>query len=346
MTYVQALRTLPRFATAMSRLRVLHIKSLFQKYCYITICAFALSAAHVETHAYGGDLTVADYRNYLPESHPVLQALQQLAYAMTQTGTHTLKVIPNPLIGSPREQIQALQDNAPQAPTLMVVAASGLAEVESSFSWFDTPYAIKDALQAEEFYISKQAQTMLGSLHQHGLYGLAWMENGFRIITADRPLSSLQDLKGLRIRTVPILESQQLFETLGAQPVRLPAHQVLTALRNGELPAQESFVTQVLQQKIQQYHRHLWLTNHSYGAQLLVMPLAQWKQLPPHVQQYLQTQATKVAQDQRQQMHRFDQQALRQLAAEGMHLEQPSAALMQTLYDATHHLREPHQAAP
>lgn len=346
MTYAQAMRALPRFAAAMPRLRVLRIRPLFRKYCYIGICAFTLGAAHIETHANGSAMTVADYRNYLPESHPVPQALQLLAHAVTQTGMHTLTVIANPLTGSPRAQIQALQDNAPQAPTLMLAAASGLAEIDPSFAWFDTPYAIKDVLQAEQFYASEQAQTMLQRLHQHGLHGLAWLENGFRIITADRPFSGLQALKELRIRTVPIPQSQQLFEALNAQPVSLPAKQVLTAMHAGQLPAQESFVTQVLQQNLQRYHRHLWLTQHTYGAQVLLMPLVQWQQLPPQVQHHLQTQATKVAQNQRQQMRQFDQQALAQLAAQGMQLEQPSEALMQTLYDATHHLREPHQAAP
>lgn len=346
MTYAQDMSASPCFAAAMSRLRVLRIMPLFRQYCYIGICAFALGTAHIEAHANGNAMTVADYRNYLPESHPVPQALQQLAHAVTQKGTHTLTVIPPSITSSPRAQIQALQDNAPQAPTLMLAAASGLAEVDPSFAWFDDPYAVKDALQAEQFYASDKARAMLQSLHKYGLHGLAWLENGFRIITADRPLTGLQDLKGLRIRTVPILQSRQLFEALGAQPVSIPANQVLTALRAGQLPAQESFVTQVLQQNLQQYHNHLWLTQHSYGAQVLLMPLAQWQQLPPQVQQHLQTQAIKVAHNQRQQMRQFDQQALAQLAAQGMRLEQPSEALMQTLYDATQHLRAPHQAAP
>lgn len=339
MNYAQAMRALPH-------LRALRILTLCRKYCYISLVAFALASANFETHANDRAMSVADYRSYLPESHPVPQALQQLAQTVTHRGARTLTVIPNPLTGSPRTQIRALQDNAPQAPTLMLVAASGLAEIDPSFAWFDIPHAVKDAAQAEQFYASEQAQTMLQGLQQHGLHGLAWLENGWRIITADRPLTGPQDLKALRIRTVPIPQSQQLFEALGAQPVRLPADQVLTALRAGQLSAQESFVAQVLQQNLQQYHNHLWLTQHSYGAQVLIMPLAQWQQLPTQVQQQLQTQAIQVAENQRQQMRKFDQQALAQLAAQGMQLEQPSASLMQTMYDATYHLREPHQAAP
>lgn len=346
MNIARAMRALPRIALAMPRLGVLHIARNVRRYGYFGICVMSFGAAQISTLAFAGSMTVADYRTYLPDQHPVPQALQQLAQSFTQSGPLSLSVVTNPLKGSPRKQLQALLDAAPHAPTLMLVAASGLAEIDPGFAWFDTPYALNRPFQVEQFYVSSAAERLLHSLHKHNLHGLAWMENGFRVITSNRPLNDLKDFEGLHIRTVPIPESQIFFNALLAEPVSLAADQVLGALRAGQLPAQESFVTQVLQQQLHRYHSHLWLSNHSYGAQVLLMNLGNWKKLTADEQQRLQLLAQVVAQEQRTRMREFDQLALKQLSNQGMHIERPSQKLMQTLYDATRHLRAAHQAAP
>ena len=335
-----------RHAQALPDLCALRVAALCLRYSLVTLLSAPLWSGHLQAQPL--TLTVADYRTYLPDTHPVPQALQALA----QTVNHQpvlplpLEVIRNPLQGTPRQQIQALQNGTAQAPNLMLAAASGLAELVPSFSGFDAPYAIQGAEQAEQFYASEAAEQMLRQLHDAGLHGLAWMENGWRVITANRPLDSLQDFHDLRIRTIPIALSQQLFQALGATPVSLPANQVQAALSAGKLPAQESFITQLLQQPLQQYHPHLWLTQHSYGAQVLVMNLKQWQQLSHAQQLHLQTSARTAAAMQRQRMRQFDQLALATLAAQGIQIHQPSGELLQTLKDATRHLRAPHQAAP
>lgn len=335
-----------RHAQALPCLYGLRMAALSLKHGLLALFCVSWLIGHAQAQPRA--MTVADYRTYLPDAHPVPQALQELVQAVNQPSVlqRPLEVIANPLKGSPRQQIQSIQDGAAQAPTLMLAAASGLADLIAGYAWFDAPYSIQDPQQAEQFYSSSAAEQLLEQLHSVGLHGLAWMENGWRVITATKPLHHVQDFQGLQIRTVPIALSQQLFQSLGATPVSLPADQVQTALRTGKLPAQESFITQLLQQPLQQYHPHLWLTQHSYGAQVLVMNLKQWQQLSRAQQLHLQTSARAIAAIQRQRMRQFDQQALVDLAAQGIQIHQPSGALMHTLKDATKHLRSAHQTAP
>lgn len=335
-----------RYAQALHCLRGLKMVTVSFKYSLVTLLCTTIWIGHVQAQTRA--MTVSDYRTYLPDTHPVPQALQELVQTVNQKSVleFPLQVITNPLKGTPRQQIQSVQDGVAKAPTIMLAAASGLADLVPEFAWFDAPYAIQDASQAEQFYSSSAADRLLEQLHSVGLHGLGWMENGWRVITANKALHNIQDFHGLQIRTVPIALSQQLFQALGAVPVSMPADQVQTALRTGKLPAQESFVTQLLQQPLQQYHPHLWLTQHSYGAQVLVMNLKQWQQLSRAQQMHLEQSARAAATKQRQRMRDFDQQALNQLAAQGLHIHQPSGELMQTLLIATGHLRTQHQAAP
>ncbi|WP_284337561.1 TRAP transporter substrate-binding protein DctP [Comamonas sp. NoAH] len=328
-----------------------HAAALHQSWRQWSLAALAALSASVAcaqpAASTNSALTVADYRTYLPDSHSVPQALQLLAQSFNQTapGTTTLQVVRNPLSGSPLQQLQALQKNTGEAPTIMLSATSGLAALDPAFALFDRPYAIETAAQAEAFYASEEAAAMLKALHAHGLHGLAWMENGFRIITADRALKQITDFRELQIRTVPVQESQQLFAALGSLPVSLPADQVKHALASGQLQAQESFVSLALQQHAQAFHRHLWLTQHSYGAQVLLINLQVWQALSASEQERLQHAATHAARKQRQHNREADLQALQQLQEQGVQLSQPSLLLLREMKDATRHLREPPKAA-
>ncbi len=339
MNLVRPLRTLQSYVHA----RTGAILSL-RRIGWFSYAAFSITAAAADAQH---TLTVADYRTYLEASHPVPQALQHFAesYNQDKQGAWQLQRA-EPVPGSPLQQIQAVQQGKPGAPTIMLAAATGLAELDPSFAFFDQPYAIENAEQAEQFYASTQADAMLQRLHQHGLHGLAWMENGWRIVTADRPLRTLDDLQNLRIRTVPTPVSAQLFKALGAHPVSLPAHQVRQSLSKGDLQAQESFVTLALQQKAHEFHKHLWLTQHSYGAQVLVMNLQAWQALSPDEQQRLQAAAVAAAKQQRLHARQADLQALQDMTTVGVQLDVPSNSLQHALKDATRHLRDAPKAAP
>ncbi|WP_455553687.1 TRAP transporter substrate-binding protein DctP [Comamonas kerstersii] len=339
MNLARPLRTLQSYVHARTGV-ILSLRRIgWFSYAAFSITAAAADAQHT--------LTVADYRSYLEASHPVPQALQHFVEAFNQDQPGTLRLQRTESVpGAPLQQIQAVQQGKTGAPSIMLAAATGLAELDPGFAFFDQPYAIENAEQAEQFYASAQADAMLQRLHQHGLHGLAWMENGWRIVTADRPLRTLDDLKNLRIRTVPTPVSAQLFTALHATPVSLPANQVRQSLSNGELQAQESFVTLALQQKAHEFHKHVWLTNHSYGAQVLIMNLKAWQALSPEEQHRLQTAAVSAAKQQRIHARQADLQALQDMKALGVQLDVPSNSLQHALKDATRHLRDAPKAAP
>lgn len=303
-------------------------------------------ACHVGVHAQASaaavQLSVADYRAYLPQSHSVRLALQEFAGAVARTsqGQMQVEVLPGTIAGNPREQIDALRQGQPGAPQLMLLAATGLSELEKQLEIFDLPYAVRDEAQVESIVEGAQGQALLASLQAHGLVGLAWMENGFRqVSTAGAQLEQAADFKGLKIRTLPALASQQAFAAWGAQPVALAAAQVHSALRAGSVQAQEGFVTQLVQSRLHEVQKHLWLTNHSYGAQALVVRADVWQALNAAQKNVLSEAARAAARTQRLRSRAEVRDALEILASQGMQIHAVSRATVDALAVRTRHLR-------
>lgn len=297
---------------------------------------------HAQPSAPAVQLSVADYRAYLPPSHSVRQALQAFADAVGRTsqGQMQVAVLPGTIAGTPQQQIEALRQGQPGVPQLMVLAATGLSELEKPLEIFDLPYAVRDEAQVEAIVEGAQGQALLASLQGHGLVGLAWMENGFRqVSTSGAQLATAADFKGLKIRTLPAPASQQAFAAWGAQPVAMAAAQVHAALRSGSVQAQEGFVTQLVQSRLHEVQQHLWLTNHSYGAQALVVRADVWQALDASQKAWLSEAARDAARTQRLRSRTEVREALELLASQGMQIHAVSRATVDALADRTRHLR-------
>ncbi|ANY15073.1 hypothetical protein AW878_19685 [Bordetella pseudohinzii] len=312
-------------------------------------CGMALGAAQIGAQAVGApiELGVADYRSYLPETHSLRMALHAFARQVeTNSGGRLhVRVWPGAPAGSPQDQIQALRTAAPGAPDIMVVAATGLAGLSPDFELFDLPYALRDDASVDAIFDGGVGQRLLASLAPAGLVGLGWMENGFRQLSSSQArIQGLADFKGLAVRTLPTAVSTQAFSAWGARPVSLPASGVHAALRSGTVQAQEGFVTQLLDSRLYEVQRHVWLTNHSFGAQVLVMNAAAWRGLSEADARALKEAAIAASREQRAGSRAEARQALAELSSRGMQVHRMPPRTLEDLADATADVRRRHPA--
>jgi tripartite ATP-independent transporter DctP family solute receptor len=104
-----------------------------------------------------------------------------------------------------------------------------------------------------------------------GIVGLAYMDNGFRHITnAVRPINTVEDLAGLKIRVIPNPVFLSTFETLGTNPVPLPYPELFNALESGAVEAQETPVGLIHSSRFYEVQDHLALTGHVYTPFVLL----------------------------------------------------------------------------
>src|SRR5262249_27100179 len=121
---------------------------------------------------------------------------------------------------------------------------------------------------------------ILASCQRHGLVGLTFYDSGSRsIYNSVRPVRSLADMKGLRIRVQQSELMVNMIKALGAEPIELPYGQVLTGLSTRLIDGAEnnwpSYVT-TGHYKLATYYT---LTEHTMGPEVLVMSLRAWESL-------------------------------------------------------------------
>jgi C4-dicarboxylate-binding protein DctP len=182
--------------------------------------------------------------------------------------------------------VEALQLGAVQmlAPSLAKFGPLGVRE----FEVFDLPYIIptKEALRTiTEGPLGKK---LLAKLEPKGIIGLAYWDNGFKIISANRPLHRPEDVSGLkmRIQSSKVLEAQM--RALGAIPQVMAFSEVYQALQTGVVDGTENPPSNMYTQKMHEVQKHVTLTNHGYLGYAVIVNKKFWDGLPADIRQALE----------------------------------------------------------
>ncbi|MCA1855578.1 DctP family TRAP transporter solute-binding subunit [Massilia oculi] len=297
------------------------------------------------------ELDIADYRAYLAEDHPARMGMRRFAQLVEQgsAGTLRLRVRGDAVPGAPGRQIAAVAAAEANAPALMLVAASGLAGLAPAFSLLDLPFLLRDADHADAVLDGPFGDALLARLAQvdarqdAGLIGLAWWENGFRHITsAGAPLRGAAALRGLTLRVPDEPVFVEGARAMGADPLPLPFGALYGALQSGRAAAQDNFLSQILAGRLYEVQQSLTLTDHSYGALVLVVNRAAWRALAPDQQAVLGAAAREAGRHQRAVARAQAGQALAELARHGLAVHTLAPSERARLRQATAPLRDIH----
>jgi C4-dicarboxylate-binding protein DctP len=151
------------------------------------------------------------------------------------------------------------------------------------FEVFDLPYLLPSEEALHKVTEGKLGQAMLKKLESKGMYGLAYWDNGFKQMSANKPLHMPADYKGLkfRIQSSKVLEAQ--FRLLGAIPQVMAFSEVYQALQTGVVDGQENTPSNIYTQKFFEVQKYTALTNHGYIGYVVVVNKKFWDGLPADV---------------------------------------------------------------
>jgi C4-dicarboxylate-binding protein DctP len=196
-------------------------------------------------------------------------------------GKVKIEIYHNSSLYKDKEELEALQLGAVQmlAPSNSKFGPIGIKE----FEVFDLPYILpnKDALRkVTDGAIGKR---LLGLLDAKGMVGLAYWDNGFKQMSANKPLNLPADYKGLkfRIQSSKVLEAQ--FRSLGAIPQVMAFSEVYQALQTGVVDGQENTPSNMYTQKMHEVQKFTTLTNHGYIGYVVVVNKKFWDGLPTDI---------------------------------------------------------------
>src|SRR5437016_5239198 len=247
-----------------------------------------LAAASIAALAFVGSAT-AQSPIVIKFSHVVAQdtpkgkgalRFQELAEKYTN-GKVKMEVYPNSTLYKDKEELEALQLGAVQmlAPSNSKFGPIGVKE----FEVFDLPYILPDLATLRKVTDGPLGARLLKLLDSKGMTGLAYWDNGFKEMSANKKLISPVDYKGVkfRIQSSKVLEAQ--FRALGSIPQVMAFGEVYQALQTGVVDGQENTWSNIYTQKMYEVQKYATVTNHGYIGYVVVVNKKFWDGLPADV---------------------------------------------------------------
>jgi len=190
-----------------------------------------------------------------------------------------VQVYPNAQLYGDHDEMQALQLGAVDlvAPSLSKFGRIGLPE----FEMFDLPFLFDNLNAVRRITLGPLGQKLLQGLPRQGLVGLGFFDNGFKQMSANRPLLEPGDFSGLRMRVQASRVIAAQMRALGARPVTLAFSETRRALAVGVVDGTENPVSNFWTQAMHEVQSDLSLTEHGYLGYVVVTNQRFWQHLQP-----------------------------------------------------------------
>jgi len=201
-------------------------------------------------------------------------------------GKVKVEVYPNSQLYKDKEELEALQLGAVQmlAPSLAKFGPLGVKE----FEVFDLPYIFPNKEALAKVTEGPLGQQLLKKLEPKGIIGLAYWDNGFKVMSANKPLKTPADFKGLkmRIQSSKVLEAQM--RALGALPQVMAFSEVYQAMQTGVVDGSENTPSNMYTQKHHEVQKHITVSDHGYIGYAVIVNKNFWEKLPADIRTQLE----------------------------------------------------------
>ncbi|MHB9102432.1 MAG: TRAP transporter substrate-binding protein [Sulfuricella sp.] len=235
----------------------------------------------------GGEIVIKFSHVVAPDTPKgrAAEKFKQLAEEKTK-GKVKVEVYPNSQLYKDREEIEALQIGAVQmlAPSLSKFGPMGARE----FEVFDLPYIFPNKETLYRVMDGDVGKKLFAKLETKGVMGLTFWDNGFKQMSANRPLLNVADFKGLkmRIQSSKVLDAEM--KALGANPQVMAFSEVYTGLQQGVVDGTENPVSNFYTQKMNEVQKHMTISQHGYLGYAVIVNKKFWEGLPADVRTALE----------------------------------------------------------
>ncbi|ARC91663.1 C4-dicarboxylate ABC transporter [Vibrio coralliilyticus] len=222
------------------------------------------------------------------DKHPkgIAASLLEKRVNEEMNGKVCIQVFPNSTLYDDNKVLEALLNGDVQ------LAAPSLSKFEKftkKYRIFDLPFLFEDVDAVDRFQNSESGEKLKNAMKRRGLQGLAFWHNGMKQMSANKPLLSPEDAKGLkfRVQASDVLVAQ--FEQLGANPQKMSFKEVYGGLQTKVIDGQENTWSNIYGKKFFEVQDGITETNHGILDYLVVTSNDFWKKLPADQREQLNT---------------------------------------------------------
>ena len=230
----------------------------------------ALFSTVVSTTAFAREFRAADAQN---EDYPTVQALEYMGRLVAERtgGRHSIRIFHSRELGEEKDTIRQIRAGAIDLDRINVALIGNLVPTTNALAM---PFLFRSVEHLQKVLDGPIGNEILNSFEPYGFVGLAFYDSGARsIYNSVRPIRSVDDMKGLRIRVQQSDLMSEVIKALGAQPVELPYGQVSTALSTKLVDGAENNLPSFVNSGHDKYAKYYTLTQHTMTPEVLVMSL-------------------------------------------------------------------------
>ncbi|MDR0258675.1 MAG: DctP family TRAP transporter solute-binding subunit [Comamonas sp.] len=303
-------------------MKLIQRRSLVAGLAFASLCLLGLAPAQAQ------EGKRARLGHSLADSHPRAIAMKQFAadVAKATDGKVLIDVYSSATLGSEDKMLIAVQSGTQD---LYMGALSPIAARKKALQIFDFPFLFASDAEAAHVLDGPIGRQMLDGISDMKMRGLVWAGGAFRNMSnSKRPLASLADMKGLRVRVMQSPMALASFNAMGMNAVPMAFSEVYPALEIKALDGYEHPVVDMYANKMYEVQKYLTITNHVYTPVALIASDKWWSALTPAQQQAVQQSAEKARTLQRSEELRQAGEVVAQLKSHGMQVgEMPPAEL-------------------
>jgi tripartite ATP-independent transporter DctP family solute receptor len=215
-----------------------------------------------------------------PAGYPTVVAVEQMGKQLEADSNGEIKVqmFAGGVLGSEKEVVEQVQLGAIQMAriTLGVVGP-----VVADVNVFNMPFVFRDEAHMRKVIDGPIGQEILDKVTQSNfnLVGLGWMDGGTRNLYTKKPVRSMYDLKGMKIRMISNPIFIETMNAMGGNGIAMDTGEVFSALQTGVVDGAENNPPTMLEHNHYQMAKYYTLTGHLIIPEMLVMSKTTWNKL-------------------------------------------------------------------
>jgi tripartite ATP-independent transporter DctP family solute receptor len=281
----------------------------------ITALVVLLSMAAVVTGAVAREFRAADTQS---ADYPTVQALYYMGRLVAERtgGRHQIRVFHSRQLGEEKETIEQTRAGAIDLNRTNVALIGSFIPAMNVLAM---PFLFRSVEQLQKLLDGAIGKEILNSFEPYGFVGLAFYDSGARsIYNSVRPIRTIADIKGLRLRVQQSEQMSEMIKALGADPVELPYGQVVTGLATRLIDGAENNWPSFVTTGHYKYAGYYTLTQHTVSPEVLVMSLKAWNGLSADDQTVFREAAAESSRFMRDQWKDLEAQSRKQAEAAGV----------------------------
>jgi len=241
-------------------------------------------------------------------------------------GRVKVEVYGNMQLGQERDMVEGLQLGTVDMTMVSTGPLSGFAP---GITVVDLPFLFNSEAHAYKVLDGEIGQGLLKQLEPKGIIGLAFLENGFRDITSNKKITTPEDLKGMKLRTMENKVHMAAFKEMGASPVPMVWGEVYTSLGQKVIDGQENPIHIVYANALWEVQKYVIKTGHFYTPYIFAASKKAMDKLPADLQKTVMETAKEMATFERNLVKTQAGEQIAHLKSKGMEIVEVDRSLFQ-----------------